>query len=1074
MLSPEEAKIYSKSAIQKAVKEGLSSIYPLVSKNRTLSLDGVEFKDTELSPESKADIKNATLNKKTIGSDVIAKFTLKDTEGDVVAKHKIQLGTVPYMAKTTQSFIVNGTHYSMPIQERLRTGGYGRLNANNEAEVFINIDGRGPMRTQINPEKKTISFKIGQGNVSAYRLLKILGKKDSEIKKTVGEEIFTAMSKDKEIPSTNKIYKAIFHKPAENVDIAANEIREHFQSLSVDPEINKKHFGHEYRDVDGDFLLATTKKVIDITKDRKEDNRDAPANKIFLAPADFLKDSLERYGKSNVGIYKSKTSMDKHDTISKVVDKRGLSKVIEGVFTTSALSRYADQHNPVGMLTAPFLSTLLGDGGINSSTAVSDTAKHLQNSHAGVKDPTLTPESHSAGITTTIANGARKKGDTLEVLVTDIVKNTKEYKSIRDLEKEILAFPEEFVQKNGKWKPLNKKAIVVQNNKLKTVRPMDVRYMLSSPDNMFSTATNVVPFLDSNQGNRMLTGGKMVQQAISVEDPDVSPVDLQVDGKSIWEEIGSKYSLSSDKKGVVDKITKKNITVNNYDGTRSKYELFNNMPLNDHAILIDKIKVKVGDKVNKGQILSDSNFTKDGKYAIGKNLRVALIPFNGENYEDSIVITEGAAKKLSSFHSHLKEQSIYDDSVFDLNKFKGISPYAIKGKDLSRYDADGVVKQGTILRPDDIVIASLRKNSLSGAESIMERLKRNSSDKYKDSSVKWDNEFTGEVTDVVKTDKDVKVFIKTLEPFKVGDKLTNAHGAKGIVGKIIKDELAPTIVETGEKVEMIVDPHGVAPRINIGQILELNAGELFHRTGKRMKVENFKNNFYAKKILDEFKKNGIPEKRKIYNPADGKTIEVSTGIQNILKLKQQIDKGISTRGVDGAYSQNRQPSSGGGKGGQSLDKLTWNALLAHNARNFVRETFSLKNNPNDAYWRAVQHGEVPPPPETPFEFKKFKGLLQAQGINTINTGTALKLAPLTDKELLKISNGAIGNVMKTFKGKRNDLSPSPDGIFGYNTGGLQGQKTNHIELEERIISPAYRSAVKSILHLTDKEFEEQL
>lgn len=246
-------------------------------------------------------------------------------------------------------------------------------------------------------------------------------------------------------------------------------------------------------------------------------------------------------------------------------------------------------------------------------------------------------------------------------------------------------------------------------------------------------------------------------------------------------------------------------------------------------------------------------------------------------------------------------------------------------------------------------------------------------------------------------------------------------------------------------------------------------------TNKVYEVENFSGKNYRDDILNNLKRNHISEKEDIFDPSTGKTLKnVFIGQQYTKKLKQQVDKKYSSRGLSGSYTRDNAPTAGGGSGGQSIDNLTSNVLLAHNARENLKEMFSLKNNPNADYWRAVQHGQIPPSPEIPFEYEKFKSYITGMGVNPESKGSSITLNPLTDKDIDNLSEGPISNPTKSYLGKGTTLQPIKDGLFGEITGGFQGEKYTNIDLPEILPSPAYEDAIKTVLHMTQQEYEDNL
>ncbi len=273
----------------------------------------------------------------------------------------------------------------------------------------------------------------------------------------------------------------------------------------------------------------------------------------------------------------------------------------------------------------------------------------------------------------------------------------------------------------------------------------------------------------------------------------------------------------------------------------------------------------------------------------------------------------------------------------------------------------------------------------------------------------------------------------------------------------------------------MIDPHSVVSRMNPGQILENAAGKLADKTRSTYVVENFSSKDYLADIQKKMKDAGISEKEDVFDPVTGKVIpQIAVGKSYITKLTQQVEKKLSKRGLSGSYTQDNQPASGGGSGGQAVGKLAMNAFLGYNARDLLEEIYSIKNNRNDGFWRAVQNNEIPPMPESSFEYGKLISLMKQMGINVKDNGTSLKLSALTDKDIKELSSGSLPHPMRTFTGKGSKLEARKGGLFGEEAGGFRGNSFTHINLTDRIVSPAYEETVRTLLGITKKEFEEML
>lgn len=1071
MLSSQEMGLYNEDSMLKSIDTKLRNIYDLDMGDKRLRLKQVTFGDYNYDPNDWSALKKAKIEKQTVGRPYYGDFELEDASGKVIDKKRVKFGILP-VNTAMDSFMVDGNFYSIPMQFRLKPGAYTRKTNRGDVEVFHNFANGAPMRTFIDPESKKLSVKVRQASVPLYSVLNIMGVPDQEIINSLGRDIYETNADADINKDAAKLYRSIYYRSPDNIEDAKKELKDYLENLETSPDVNQRTIGTQSKHVDSKYLLNSSKKLINVLRKEEEpDNRDDLIYKDVFSVNDIFDDLLDRMGKTHKLDWRPRRKMQSMDSIDKIVNRNDVNKSIKQIFTTSDLSRYADQTNPLANEMNHFTTTLLGEGGISSSDLVTDEAKELQPAHASFLDPNHTPESFSGGVTLYLANDTKKDHKTLKTKVINLKTGAYEWLSPIEMHDIPVAFPGEFVVKHGKWVPDDNEVVCVEEGKTVVKHPSLVKYIMASPDGMYDLSSNTVPFIQSNQANRMLTSSKMATQASTLAHPEKPLVEVSVGGKDILDDIGNKYSVRAKVSGTVKNIEDEYIDIMSTSG-RVRHPLPRNMPLNGGAFLDAKVKVQVGDKVKKGDLLADTNATVDGKMATGVNLNIAYLPYNGLNYEDSTVISEAAAKKLASEHMH--KIHIPKEDIFNLKKYRAYSPYDIDRDSLSKYDENGIIKPGASILPNDIVAATMKERQFSLADTLIQRLKKSSVSPFKPTPVTWDRTMPGVVTDVKKVNDGVDVYVKTTESILPGDKLVGRHGNKVTVSMIIPDKLTPRTVD-GDPIDIIMDPLSVPPRINMGQMLETAAGKIAKKTGKPYKVENFSGKDYRQEILNEMAKNHISEKDDIIDPRTGKTLpQVFTGVQYIHKLKHQVENKMSARGIDGPYNINQQPTKGKGTGGQSIDRLSTNILLAHNARSNLRDNFSIKNNPHREYWRAIQHGEIPPAPSIPYEYEKFEALLKGMGVNTEHIGTTIKLAPLTDKMVKDLSAGEIKDPEKTFRLKGDDIEPDPHGLFGKKTGGLSGNVFNHISLPTRIVAPAYKDAIKAILNLTDNEYNKLL
>ena len=721
--------------------------------------------------------------------------------------------------------------------------------------------------------------------------------------------------------------------------------------------------------------------------------------------------------------------------------------------------------------------TSMGEGGIKSYHAVTDNVRAVHPSHFGLLDPVHTPEGQKIGITAHLTISAKKIGNNLALELFNAKTGKAELKVIQEVVNSIIAFPDQYENLgSGIPKPRSNMIKARKADELVTVSPNQVEYIFRSPESFFSSTTAAVPFLNNNDANRVLMGDKHIEQAVNLKNPDKPLVmhSLEVPGRKDlgkgYEEILSSgfhdYALAP-VNGKVTKVTKDAIYVKPSSGKTVEVPLHNNYPLNSNTFFTDTPLVAVGDKVKQGQQLANNNFFKDGALAIGKNLRVAYTAYKGYNFEDGIVISEGAAKKLTSVHKHELRVEIDKNVKVGADVFIAQFPEEIKYivDRRNRYDNDGIIKKGEKLNPGDIAIPAFQLIPLH-AEFDYGRLGRKFQNRAIPLSAKWEGLEPAEVIDVVKTRQFVKVIVRTEEVMKIGDKISMRHGAKGIVVHIVPDnEMYKD--EKGNVVDVLLNPMGVPGRVNTGQLYEAAAGKLAEKTGKPYYVKNFDPNVPSvlDKLNKDLKEGNVNDAEDLIDPKTGDRIKNTlVGVTHIYKLKHQVDTKFKARStIDEAYTIDEQPAKTTESSAQKVGILDTFSLLSGNAVGFLSDAFGIKSQRNDDYWIALQKGQMTPPPKVPFITEKFVSMLVGAGINLRQSGTKITAAPLTDKEVLEISKGEIDKPLVV---KSLDLMPEKGGLFDpVKTGGITGKWFNHIKLVEPIANPLMFSAIVSVAKL---------
>ena len=563
-------------------------------------------------------------------------------------------------------------------------------------------------------------------------------------------------------------------------------------------------------------------------------------------------------------------------------------------------------------------------------------------------------------------------------------------------------------------------------------------------------------------------GGIAAVLAQIEQKPDTRCVD-RVDYAS-WDELKESIERYADEDEGAEKTASKDEGV-------VKVPYNQNFPFPAKTYLHHDLSVKPGDVVKAGQRLGDSNYTRAGVLALGKNLLVAYMPYHGLNSNDAVVISEGCSKKLTSEHMYREVYQL--PPGVELSKERHKFYYGTKYS-LGQYavlDEHGVVKKGATVHPKDLLVVGLVKTPVVGTDALLGRISKALAKPYQESTLVWDHGVPGEVVDVVRTGTQIAILVRTREQMQVGDKLAGRYGNKGVVAKIVPDHEMIQDAK-GRPIDLLLTSAGVVSRTNPSQIIETAVGKVVEKTGKPILFDNNAPHNLERWASDLLKKHGVEDKEHVYDPLlkrkivgpDGQGVLV--GRQFIYKLFKSTDTNFAGHGV-GPYDLNEQPlKTGGDDSAKGLGKMEFDALVAHNARNFLREAATIKGQKNDEFWKAVQLGTPLPQSKSPFAFRKFVGMLEGAGLKVDQRGSKFKLLPLTDRDVEARTRGAITKP-ETLIAK--NLKPEPGGLFDPRlTGGPQGTLYAHIDLHEPIPHPVFKEPVRRLLGLTEKAFDAHL
>lgn len=1059
--------------IREKIKEGLSESFPVHARNKSIELQDVRVLEKDFSPSEQ---KKAILSGDTLFESVKGTVIMRDKDGQVLDEvPNFTLARVPWFTPRS-TVIVAGNEYSVSNQVRPKPGVYARKRANGILEANFNTKGGSNFSITMDPAKGEPQLEYGASKIGLYPVLRTSGVSHDAIAKKWGASLANKNAKalihktDKEV---DRLYRKVVPEYSRKNDASTNDkvadIFSRYARSEMDPTVTSRTLGRPYTAVTPDSLLDASSKILNVHRKTEEvDDRDNLDFKALYSADDFFKEVI-KINARDIG-RKAAIKMEANHSLRKSLPSGPFTSGILRFINGSQLVSVPTQTNPMELIDASMRVTALGEGGIKSERAIPDEARHVHATQLGALDPFRTPESFRAGIDVRAAMGVHKDRDG-NIFVPLYRKGAKKVDFVRagEIQDKIIAFPNQ---------PTNGIIDGLRKGKLTRVPASSVDYTLPHPSMGYSPTTNLVPFMESLQGNRVVMGSKMATQALSLVDREEPYVQVQSpDGRSFEEHMSSLINPTTPVSGTIKKIDSDYVYIQpdkiktSVDGSsliKVPYET--NFPLAAKTYLNHDLKIKEGDHVSANQQIAHSNFTKGNKLALGRNLSVAYMPYRGANSNDAVVISESAANKLTSQRMYKITMNVTPDVTLGKERHKSYYGHSYSANQYSTLDKDGVAKPGIKVSYGDPLILGLSKTQMTADDVMLGRLHKSLVKPFREQTEIWDHDTEGEVIDVVKTPKRITLTVKTKEPMRIGDKMSARAGNKGVVSRIISDD-EMVKDEAGKPVDVIMTSAGIVSRTNPGVLIETAVGKVAEKTGKPILVEALTGRDNVKWAKDLLKKHNIKDKETVFDPvADKKIPNVFVGRQYIMKLMKSTDTNFSARSL-GGYDVNQQPTKGGITGAKALGKMEVEALIAHNARNVLREGSAVRSQKNDEYWRAVQLGLPTPPPKTSFAYDKFLGMLQGAGTRVHRDGTRMSLLPLTDKDVEKMSSGPIKNP-SIVKAKSGMILPERGGLFDpVTTGGLSGNKWSHIDLAEPIVSPTFREPVRRFLGMTNPELD---
>ena len=725
-------------------------------------------------------------------------------------------------------------------------------------------------------------------------------------------------------------------------------------------------------------------------------------------------------------------------TPTALVNIRPINAAIKEFFGSSQLSQFMDQTNPLAVLVNKRRLSALGPGGLNRDRATFQV-RDVHYSHYGRMCPIETPEGPNIGLIGSLSTYARvneygfieapyRRYDSEKQIVTDQI----DYLMADEEDRYIVAQANEPLDDEGHF--INSKVVCRYKDEFIQVEPERVNYMDVSPKQVVSVGAAMIPFLENDDASRALMGCNMQRQAVPLIRSEAPIVATGIEYKAA---VDSGSVVLAKKSGVVKDVTARYILVENDDGTEDIYHLLKFMRSNQDTCINQKPIVRKGERVIEKQVIADGPSTDKGEIALGRNMLIAFMTWEGYNYEDAVLISEKVVKEDIYTSIHIK---VYECEARETK----LGPEEITadmpqiGDDQKKYlDENGIIMVGAEVKAGDILVGKVTPKGDKENDNYQELLNAFMGPMANDTKntplrvphgeggvvvkvEQYDRENSEELANGVL--KKVCVYVAQKRKLSVGDKMAGRHGNKGVVSRILPEEDMPYMPD-GTPVEIVLNPLGVPSRMNIGQVLEVHLGYAAKTLGWKIETPVF-DGASEQDIVDTLKEAGLPVDGKV-QLYDGRTGEpfdhkVTVGVMYYLKLHHLVDDKIHARSI-GPYSLVTQQPLGGKAqfGGQRFGEMEVWALEAYGAAYTLQEILTVKSDDvfgrNQAY-KAIKEGASLPEPAIPESFmvlvKELQGLALDVRMYT-SDGTPIKLKE-AEEEYVKNPN--------MFRNKRNGKS----------------------------------------------------
>ena len=753
-------------------------------------------------------------------------------------------------------------------------------------------------------------------------------------------------------------------------------------------------------------IIATMKYVINLNNGNGHtDDIDNLSNRRVRGVGELLlmqiKAGLSKMGK----MVREKMTIQDSETLTpqSLLNTRPLNALILDFFGSGQLSQFMDQSNPLSELTHKRRISALGPGGLSRERAGFEV-RDVHDSHYGRICPIETPEGPNIGLIGSLAIYAKiNKYGFIETPYIKVVDGKADFDRIEYLaaDEEEGLFIAQADTKIGENNELLGEVVCRFGHEIVNITGEKVDYLDISPKQVVSVSAGLIPFLEHDDANRALMGSNMQRQAVPLLRTEAPYIGTGLERKVA---VDSGALVVSKVDGKVVYVDASKIIIEDENGKEHKYRLLNYERSNASMCLHQTPLVSLGEEVKVGSILADGPATKGGDLALGRNILMAFMPWEGYNYEDAILISDRLRKDDVFTSIHIEEYEIEarntklgDEEI--TREIPNISEEALR-----KLDANGIITIGSEVGPGDILVgktAPKGETEPPAEEKLLRAIFGEKARDVRDTSLRMPHGSKGTVVEILElsrengdelkagVNKAIKILVAEKRKITVGDKMSGRHGNKGVVSRVLPAEDMPFLAD-GTHLDVVLNPLGVPSRMNIGQVLEVHLGMAMgnYNGGTHIATPVF-DGASEEQVKDYLEKLGFPRSGKV-DLYDGRTGDkfdnpVTVGRMYMLKLHHLVEDKMHARAI-GPYSLVTQQPLGGKAqfGGQRLGEMEVWALEAYGASNILQEMLTVKSDDvtgRTKTYEAIIKGEEMPEADLPESFKVLLKEFQALALD---------------------------------------------------------------------------------------------